>query len=158
MNKVTNNTRDNVLCREIRYLQRCCTLQWRHNECHGVSNHQPHDYLLNRLLRQMKENFEAPRHQPLCGSHRSPVNSPHKGPTTRKKVSIWWHHHAHCWRKSHPWTAQCINRHYEHERLPFVEPDVGICKIKTRAPRAITREALLFVWACAKVVSIRVCQ
>ena len=29
---------------------------------------------------------------------------------------------------------------------------------KTRAPRALTREALLFIWACAKVVSIRVCQ
>ena len=25
-------------------------LQWRHNECDGVSNHQPHDYLLNRLF------------------------------------------------------------------------------------------------------------
>ena len=30
--------------------------------------------------------------------------------------------------------------------------------IITRAPRALTREALPFVWACAKVVSIRVCQ
>ena len=29
---------------------------------------------------------------------------------------------------------------------------------KTRAPRALTRAALLFVWACAKVVSIRICQ
>ena len=26
-------------------------LQWRHNGCGGVSNHQPHDYLLNRLFR-----------------------------------------------------------------------------------------------------------
>ena len=26
------------------------TLQWRDNECHGVSNHQPHDYFLNRLF------------------------------------------------------------------------------------------------------------
>ena len=28
------------------------------------------------------------------GTHRSLVNSPHKGPVTRKKVSIWWRHHA----------------------------------------------------------------
>ena len=28
------------------------TLQWRHNERHGVSNHQPHVCLLNRLFRQ----------------------------------------------------------------------------------------------------------
>ena len=28
------------------------------------------------------------------GIHRWPVNPPHKGPVTRKKVSIWWRHHA----------------------------------------------------------------
>ena len=28
------------------------TLQWRHNERDGVSNHQPHDCLLKRLLRR----------------------------------------------------------------------------------------------------------
>ena len=31
----------------------------------------------------------------VWGIHRGPVNSPHKGPVTRKKVSIWWHHHTH---------------------------------------------------------------
>ena len=29
------------------------------------------------------------------GINRWPVNSPHKGPVTRKNVSIWWHHHGH---------------------------------------------------------------
>ena len=28
------------------------SLQWRHNERDGVSNHQPHDCLLNRLFRR----------------------------------------------------------------------------------------------------------
>ena len=28
------------------------------------------------------------------GIHRSPVNSPHKWPVTRKNVSIWWRHHG----------------------------------------------------------------
>ena len=28
------------------------TLQWRHNGCDSVSNHQPHDCLLNRLFRR----------------------------------------------------------------------------------------------------------
>ena len=31
-------------------LQLLTTLQWRHNERHGVSNHQPHDCLLKRLF------------------------------------------------------------------------------------------------------------
>ena len=52
------------------------SLQWHHNECDGVSNHQPHDCLLNRLFKaQIKENIKARRHWP--------VNSPHKGPVTR---------------------------------------------------------------------------
>ena len=40
------------------------TLRWRHNERDSVSNHQPHDCLLNRLF---KEIIKAPRHWPLCG-------------------------------------------------------------------------------------------
>ena len=44
------------------------SLQWRHNERDGVSNHQPHDCLLNRLFKaQIIENIKAPRHCPWCG-------------------------------------------------------------------------------------------
>ena len=45
-----------------------CSLQWRHNERDGVSNHQLRDCLLNRLYKaQIKENIKAPRHWPLWG-------------------------------------------------------------------------------------------
>ena len=40
------------------------SLRWRHNECDGVSNHQPHDCLLKA---QIKENIKPPRHWPLWG-------------------------------------------------------------------------------------------
>ena len=44
------------------------SLQWRHNGRDDVSNHQPHDCLLNRLFKaQIKENIQAPRHWPLWG-------------------------------------------------------------------------------------------
>ena len=33
---------------------------------------------------QIKENIKAPSHWPLRGIHRWPMNSPHKGPVTRK--------------------------------------------------------------------------
>ena len=33
---------------------------------------------------QIKENIKAPRHWPLCGEFTGTVNSPHKGPVTRK--------------------------------------------------------------------------
>ena len=41
-------------------------LQWRHNERDGISNHERHDCLFNRLFEaQIKENIKAPRHWPL---------------------------------------------------------------------------------------------
>ena len=71
---------------EVKFGQR--TLQWRHNERDGVSNHQPHDCCLNRLFKaQIKENTKAPRHWPFVrGIHWSPVNSPRKGTVTRKML------------------------------------------------------------------------
>ena len=64
------------------------TLQWRHNERDGVSNHQPHHCLLNRLFKaQIKENVKAPpRHWPLCWKFTGDrwIPSVHKGPVTRK--------------------------------------------------------------------------
>ena len=53
-------------------------LRWRHNERDGVSNHQPHDCWLNRLFRRPASLAFVP------GTHRWSVNSPHKGPVTRK--------------------------------------------------------------------------
>ena len=47
------------------------TLQWRHNGRDGVSNYQPHDCLLDRILAQIKENIKAPRDWPLCGEFTS---------------------------------------------------------------------------------------
>ena len=44
------------------------SLQWRHNDRNGVSNHQLHDCLLNRLFRhRWKKTSKAPRHWPLWG-------------------------------------------------------------------------------------------
>ena len=61
------------------------TVQWRHNECDGVPNHQPRHCLLNRLFR-----WNQRKHQSFASLafvreiHRWPVNSPHKWPVTRK--------------------------------------------------------------------------
>ena len=62
-----------------------CPLQWRHNGRDSVSNHQPHDCLLNRLFRRRSKKTSKLRVTGLCaGIHRGPVNSPHKWPVTRK--------------------------------------------------------------------------
>ena len=61
------------------------SLQWRYNERDGVSNHQRLDCLLNRC-----SGADQRKHQSssllafVRGIDRWPVNSPHKGPETRK--------------------------------------------------------------------------
>ena len=61
------------------------TLHWRHNDHDGVSNHQPHGCLLNRLFRLRSKKISKLRVTGLCvGNSPGPVNSPHKGPVTRK--------------------------------------------------------------------------
>ena len=57
------------------------SLQWRHNDHDGVSNHQPHGCLLNRLFRRGSKKTSKLRVTGLCVWN-SP--GPHKGPVTRK--------------------------------------------------------------------------
>ena len=61
------------------------TIQWRHNDHDGVSNHQPHGCLLNRLFRRRSKGTSKLRVTgPCVGNSPGPVNSPHKEPVTRK--------------------------------------------------------------------------
>ena len=62
------------------------TLQWRHNERDGVSNHQPHDCLLNCLSRRRskKKNQSSASLAFVSEIHWWSANSPHKGPVMRK--------------------------------------------------------------------------
>ena len=56
-----------------------------HNGRDGVSNHQPHDCLLNRLFRRRSKKTLTLCVTGLCaGIHRWPVNSSHKWPIRRK--------------------------------------------------------------------------
>ena len=64
---------------------RALALRWRHNDYDGVSNHQPHGCLLNRLFRRRSKKTSKLRVTGLCvGNSPGPVNSPHKEPVTRK--------------------------------------------------------------------------
>ena len=60
------------------------SLQWRHNECDGVSNHRHLDCVLNRLSRCRSRKHQSPASQAFVkGIRQWPVNSLHKGPVTR---------------------------------------------------------------------------
>ena len=73
------------------------SLHWRHNGHDGVSNHQPHGCLLNRLFRRRSKKTSKLRVTGLCAwNSPGPVNAPHKGPVTRKMfpfddvIMYWW--------------------------------------------------------------------
>ena len=61
------------------------TLQWRHYEPEGVSNHHRLDCLLNRLITQLKGNIKAPHHWPLWGESSDPLTKA----SSAENVSIW---------------------------------------------------------------------
>ena len=61
------------------------SLHWRHYDHDGVANHQPHGCLLNRLFRRRSKKTSKRRVTGLCvGNSPGAVNSPRKGPVTRK--------------------------------------------------------------------------
>ena len=70
------------------------SLQWRHNECDGISSHQPHDCLLNGLFRRRSKKTSKLRITGLYEGN-SPVTSefPAQKASNAENVYIWWRHH-----------------------------------------------------------------
>ena len=74
------------------------SLRWRHNGHDGVSNHQPHHCLLNRLFGCRPKKTSKLRVTGLCAG-----NSPETGEfpaqmaSNAENVSIWWRRHAVVW-------------------------------------------------------------
>ena len=73
----------------------CISLQWRHNERDGVSNHQCPDCLLNRLFRRKSKKISKFRVTGLCEGNLPVIGEfPAHRASNAKKVSIWWRHHV----------------------------------------------------------------
>ena len=70
-------------------------LQWRHNGRDSVSNHQPHDCLLNRLFRRRSKKISKLRVTGLCaGNSPGTGEFPAQMASNAENVFIWWRHHA----------------------------------------------------------------
>ena len=70
------------------------TLRWRHNDHAGVSNHQPHGCLLNRLFRRKSKKTSKLRVTGLCAGNSSGTGEfPAQMASYAENVSIWWRHH-----------------------------------------------------------------
>ena len=85
----------------------CTALHWRnHNEHDGVSNHQPHDYLLNGLFKRRSKETSKFRVTGLCAGHSPGTGEFHaQRASNAENVSIWWRlhgfvrHPCHCCRR-----------------------------------------------------------
>ena len=71
------------------------SLQWRHDGRDNVSNHQPHDCLLNRLFGRRSKKTSKLRVTGLYAGN-SPVTGefPVQRASNAENVSIWWRHHV----------------------------------------------------------------
>ena len=71
------------------------SLRWRHNDHAGVSNHQPHGCLLNRLFRRKSKKTSKPRITGLCAGNSTGTGEfPAQMASYAENVSIWWRHHV----------------------------------------------------------------
>ena len=70
------------------------TLWWRHNDHYGVSNHQPHHWLLNCLFGHRSKKTSKLRVTGLCaGNSPGTGEFPAQMASSAENVSIWWRHH-----------------------------------------------------------------
>ena len=71
------------------------TLHWRHNGRNGVSNHQPHECLLNRLFGCRSTKTSKLRVTDLCAGNISVTGGfPAQMASDAENVSFWWRHHG----------------------------------------------------------------
>ena len=71
------------------------SLRWRHNDHAGVSNHQPHGCLLNRLFRRKSRKTSKLRVTGLCvGNSPGTGEFPAQRASYAENVSIRWRHHV----------------------------------------------------------------
>ena len=80
-----------VLVRLLGVISTFYVLQWRHKERDGVSNHQPHGCLLNRIFKaHIKEKKSKLRVTGLCAGN-SPVTGefPAQRVSNAENISIW---------------------------------------------------------------------
>ena len=71
------------------------SLQWRHNDLDGVSNHQPHGCLVDCLYRRRSKKTSKLCVTGLCAGN-SPVTGefPAHRASNAEDVPIWWRHHV----------------------------------------------------------------
>ena len=86
---------DNLYFGSIVHVILSFSLQWRHNGHDCISNHQPHDCLLNRLFRRRSKQISKLGVTGLCAGHSLVTGEfPAQMASNAENVFLWWHHHV----------------------------------------------------------------
>ena len=101
------------------------SLQWHHNGHNGISNHQPHDCLLNRLFRRRSKKTSKLHVSGLYVGN-APVTGefPAQKASNAENVFIWWCHHV-CSPLSHNSAIQRACHQLTHKHI-----EMQICTLQ----------------------------
>ena len=100
---LVNNTQYRSICYKSLCVEACdrqlslvaYTLLWRHSGRDDVSNHQPHDCLLNRSFRRRSKEPSKLRVTGLFAGNSTVTDEfPAQMASNAENVSFWWRHHA----------------------------------------------------------------
>ena len=92
------------------------TLQWRHNELDGVSNHRRLDCLLKCLFMRRSQNSSKLCDTGLCDGN-PPVTGgfPSQRASNAETVSLWWRHHEYSYNADIiACSYRCVNKSIEY--------------------------------------------
>ena len=124
------------------------SLEWRHNGRDSVSNHQPHDCLLNRLSRRRSKNTSKLRVTGLCaGNSPGTGEFPAQRTSNAENVFIWWRHHENAkWLRGISSTGETVLNNnctiWCMERFPLAKPPV-CCTVHFFLRAIVLRDSIL---------------
>ena len=131
-------------------------LQWRHNEHAGISNHQPHNCLLNPLFRcRSKETSDLRITGPWAGNSVATSEFPAQRASKAENVSIWWCHHDPEHVNSNDLSRYGMVRHQYMPRIMNMSKALLCCRLVCYYPILpmsfrVTSLALWQPYDCAK--------
>ena len=126
------------------------SLQWRHNECDGVSSHGRRDYLLNRLFRCKSNKTWKLRVIGICEGNKPVAGEfPVQLACNAENVSIWWRHHG--------W-VHLRWRHFLSKKLWHFHKNIRLCvKNECCCPRTVNLSSINFTWKISDKREYTVC-
>ena len=109
------SSRDNSLALSPVSSSYAGALLWRHNGHGGISNHQPHDCLLNRSFRRRSKKTSKLHVTGLCEGN-SPMTGefPSQRASNAENVSISWRHHSYM----NPYPSGINHSHWSNGYAP----------------------------------------